>query len=117
MHSDAEGNSLDVVIGLSFADVRGLVAWEESSERNEWLEVGAGLTEGSPTALSIESLDGRLWASRAQVPVTVPRWLSGVIVWLGLFPPALLLNLVLDPYLAGWPTWLRTLFATLVLVP
>lgn len=122
VHSSPTDESFEVVIGLSFTDVRSLLAWEQSTERAECLRVGASLTEGPPTALSIESLfiesmDGRLWASNAPSPTTIPRWLSALVVWIGLFPPALLLNLVLDPFLTDWPAPLRTLVATLILVP
>ena len=117
VHSSPTDEFLEVVIGLSFADVRSFLAWEESTERAECLRTGASLTEGPPTALSIESLDGQLWGSDTPAPTTLPRWVSALVVWIGLFPPALLLNLVLDPLLTGWPAPLRTLLTTLILVP
>jgi antibiotic biosynthesis monooxygenase (ABM) superfamily enzyme len=107
----------EVVIGLSFDTSDDLVRWEKSAERAAALAAGAKVTQGPPTPLSLEALERHAWGDTATAPPSMPRWRTAVIVWLGLFPPAVLMNLLLEPYTGGWPTVLRTLLLTVVLVP
>lgn len=107
----------EVVVGLSFTTSGDLVRWEQSEARAVVLEAAGGLTQGSPTPLTLADMDVRLWADKGP-PASLPsRWRAALIVWLGLFPPAVVVNLLLEPYSHGWPTALRTLVLTVVLVP
>jgi antibiotic biosynthesis monooxygenase (ABM) superfamily enzyme len=114
------GGATEVAVGLSFAGSEDLVRWERSDARAAALEAGGELTEGTPTPLTLEEMDARLWGKpeRAASSVSsVSRWRAAGVVWLGLFPPAVLVNLALEPFTTGWPVVLRTLLLTVVLVP
>ncbi|GAC1381554.1 MAG: hypothetical protein NVSMB48_09830 [Marmoricola sp.] len=113
----SKDGSTEIVIGLSFATSVDLVRWEQSDERASALVAGAELTQGSPTPLSLGAMDAQVWGGRGGEPITMPRWFTAVIVWVGLFPSALLMNLLLEPYTGGWSTVLRTFVLTVVLVP
>ena len=117
VHEVRKDSSTEVIIGLSFATSVDLIRWEQSDERAATLDAGAALTQGSPTPLSIATMDAQVWGDRNSEPTALPRWSTAVIVWVGLFPPALLTNLLLEPYTGDWPTLLRTLVLTIVLVP
>lgn len=110
-------DTVQVVIGLSFADVDTLARWERSDERAARLAEGTQLTEGAPTPLTIQSL-GELWVADPAHPAAgLPRWLSAALVWVALFPPALALNVLVAPLLHEWSVVARTLMTSIVLVP
>lgn len=115
----SDGNSdPEVVLGLSFATGQDLLVWERSDERAACLLAGEPLTKGPARGVSIDSLDGRLWVVQDPGRQTeVSRGISTLIVWLGLFPPAVLLNVLLESFADSWPVGLRTLVMTAVLVP
>jgi antibiotic biosynthesis monooxygenase (ABM) superfamily enzyme len=46
-----------------------------------------------------------------------PRWKTGVIVWLAIYPSITFLNWLAGPKIASWALPLRTLAITAVLVP
>lgn len=112
-HSDPE-----VVLGLSFATGQDLLVWEQSDERAACLLAGEALTKGPARGVSIDSLDGRLWVVQDPGrPMKVSRSISTLIVWLALFPPAVLLNVLMESFADSWPIGLRTLVMTAILVP
>jgi uncharacterized protein len=45
-----------------------------------------------------------------------PRWLLALLVWLGLYPPAVLVNGYLSWMFASWPVALSTFVTTAALV-
>jgi antibiotic biosynthesis monooxygenase (ABM) superfamily enzyme len=111
------GGATEVAVGLSFASSEELVRWERSDARAAALEAGAEVTEGTPTPLTLEEMDARLWGGPERAASATSRWRAAGVVWLGLFPPAVLVNLALEPFTTGWPMVLRTLLLTVVLVP
>jgi uncharacterized protein len=50
-------------------------------------------------------------------PTPVPRYKLAVIIWLAIYPALTLTLVVLGPLIAEWPVFLRTLVATVILVP
>jgi antibiotic biosynthesis monooxygenase (ABM) superfamily enzyme len=47
----------------------------------------------------------------------VPRYKLAVIIWLAIYPSLTLTLTLLSPLIADWPVFLRTLVATVILVP
>lgn len=113
---DAEPGSSEVVIGLTFATSEDLIRWERSAERAAMLGDGLALTRGDPVPVTLDVLHGAPGGSAPHAPRQSAA-LTALLVWIGLFPPALALNVVLEPHTGAWPVWLRTLALTLVLVP
>jgi len=115
---NAEGEGAEIVTGLSFATGQDLITWEQSNERAACLEAGGMLTAGPPRAVSIGSPSGRLWvAGGPREPLQLSRGMSTFLIWLGLFPPAVLLNLVMETFADSWHIGARTFVMTAVLVP
>ncbi len=110
------GDRTAVRIGVTFASAEDLVRWERSAERTRRLTEVDAITEGPPIALSVDDLGRWGLAPRPQAPAP-SRLRSAVLIWIALFPPALLTNALLMPGLADWPVAARTLLLTLVLVP
>jgi antibiotic biosynthesis monooxygenase (ABM) superfamily enzyme len=54
---------------------------------------------------------------QAERSLPVPRYKFAVIVWLAIYPALTLTLTLLGPLIAEWPVFLRTLVATLILVP
>jgi hypothetical protein len=110
------GHRTVVRIGVTFASAEDLVLWERSAERTRRLAEVDAITEGPPVALSVDDLGRWGLAPRPQAPAP-SRTRSAVLIWVALFPPALLMNALVMPGLAGWPVLARTVLLTLVLVP
>jgi antibiotic biosynthesis monooxygenase (ABM) superfamily enzyme len=103
-----------VAIGVRFATAADLAAWETSSEREQALRAGESITQGTPEPVPLEVLTGTIWGT---VPPRKTRTRAVATIWAALFPPALLLNLVLDHGANAWHVMVRTLLSTLLLVP
>ncbi|WP_375000875.1 hypothetical protein [Aeromicrobium sp. CTD01-1L150] len=94
----------EVQVSLTFASMQEAAVWESSERRRSLMAEGAELTDGTSTvSLALAQPPGKLR--------------TAVVVWLGLFPFALLLNAVGGVALDGLPLLVRTLVTTLVLVP
>jgi uncharacterized protein len=50
-------------------------------------------------------------------PAPAPRYKLAVIIWLAIYPALTLTLVLLGPLIAEWPVFLRTLVATVILVP
>ncbi|GAA1978206.1 antibiotic biosynthesis monooxygenase [Microbacterium pumilum] len=124
-----------------FRDIPTLEAWEQSPQREWWLESGRTFADevrverrtgiegwfDAPFATDVESRDagGAFPASTATGPIQQPipaaprRWKQAVAIWLGFFPTNLLASWLLGfiPGFAELPLVLRVLFATLALTP
>ncbi|ASR35686.1 hypothetical protein BAY61_12510 [Prauserella marina] len=105
----AAGGDSTVHIGLSFAGAEHLLRWERSETRASRLAEGEALTEGTPAPLPLTRGGGTGGAPS--------RLRSAILIWVALFPPAVLINAVVIPHLDAWPGIARTLLLTLVLVP
>ena len=110
LESDVRQRSFEgavhVTVSLTFATAAAASAWESSRQRKELLEQGDVLADGVTVAVPVPP----------DLPQQ-PRWRTALVVWAGLFPFALVLNIVAGPLLAGMPVLARTLLTTAVLVP
>ena len=124
-----------------FRDIPTLEAWEQSAQREWWLESGRTFADevrverrtgiegwfDAPFATHVESrrAGSAQPASTATgpiqqpIPAAPPRWKQAVTIWLGFFPTNLLASWLLGfvPGFAELPLALRVLFATLALTP
>ncbi len=114
-----------------FTDIATLEAWEQSSQRNWWLDSGRAFAKEVRTErrTGIEGwFDAPLGAMLndpatgpiAQViPPAPPRWKQAVSIWLGFFPVNLLFSWLFG-FIPGFdvlPLPLRVLISTLILTP
>jgi uncharacterized protein len=98
--------AVELTVAVTFDSARAAAAWESSPERAGLVARGEVLTEGEPTAAAL------LLPGSGQ-----PRWRTSLVVWAGLFPFALALNVLAADPLAALPVVARTVLSTLVLVP
>jgi antibiotic biosynthesis monooxygenase (ABM) superfamily enzyme len=98
--------SLELTVSLTFTSAATAHAWEASPVRADLVARGDALSEGDATTV--------LLFPAGPAP---PRWRTALIVWAGLFPFALALNVLAEAPMAGLPVVLRTVLTTAVLVP
>lgn len=98
--------SVELTVAITFDSAAAAHAWESSRERADLIARGDSLTDGDPTAALL-------------LPAAPPqsRWRTALVVWAGLFPFALALNVLADAPLAAVPVVPRTVLTTVVLVP
>ncbi|OJV93326.1 MULTISPECIES: hypothetical protein [unclassified Microbacterium] len=101
------------IVGVRFRSAMNLLAWEKSEQRHRRLEEGSPLTAGRPVAISLQELEAGLAGEPGRI---VPKWRTALMVWLALFPLALLSGAVLLPWLAALPWPLPTAISTLATV-
>jgi antibiotic biosynthesis monooxygenase (ABM) superfamily enzyme len=124
-----------------FSDMTTLDAWEQSPQREWWLDSGRAFAkevrverrtgiEGwfdAPFATHVETrhagdpTDAAPPTGPVQqpIPAAPPRWKQAVTIWLGFFPTNLLASWLLGfvPGFTGWPLIARVLLATVLLTP
>lgn len=98
--------SVELTVAVTFDSAAAASAWENSPERAALVVEAEALTEGEPTAAAL------LLPGQGQ-----SRLRTAVIVWAGLFPFALALNVLAATPLASLHVVPRTLLSTLLLVP
>ncbi|SFO55134.1 Antibiotic biosynthesis monooxygenase (ABM) superfamily enzyme [Pseudonocardia ammonioxydans] len=99
-----------VHVGVTFASAEDLLRWERSPARKHLLDEVAALAEGEPRTFSVDGL--HQWTPRGPSKLR-----TTLLIWIALFPIALLMNLLVMPLLEEWPVAARTLLLTAVLVP
>lgn len=114
------GGRGELVLGITFSSPETLVTWHVSPGRVQQLAAVAELTEGAAQPLSVDDLIPEEWILAPSGPPTSPRqprWVPALIVWLALYPCALLIGWLLGPVVESWPLPLRTLLTSALLVP
>ncbi|WP_224404043.1 hypothetical protein [Pseudonocardia sp. ICBG1034] len=104
------GEEVTVRIGVTFASAEDLLRWERCAARHGLLAEVDELTEDRPRTFSVDEL--ARWAPRGP-----SRLRMTLLIWIALFPIALVMNHLVMPLLDEWPVLLRTLLLTGVLVP
>jgi antibiotic biosynthesis monooxygenase (ABM) superfamily enzyme len=131
-----EGSDLWYML-YRFRDIPTLEAWEQSSQRQLWLESGRAFAsevrverrtgiEGwfdAPFAIDVESRKGADAPPTGPIQQPIPsapaRWKQAVTIWLGFFPTNLLASWLLGfvPGFTEWPLAARVLLTTVLLTP
>jgi antibiotic biosynthesis monooxygenase (ABM) superfamily enzyme len=107
----------DLVIAFSFDTASHLSAWETSEERRDWLARSAELAEGDLRTHVASGFEGLFAPAVHATTSPPPRWKTGVVIGIALFPMSLLLNWLLMPHLSAWPVVLRVALSVIVIVP
>lgn len=114
-----------------FTDISTLEAWEESPQRNWWLDSGrafakevrterrTGIEGWFDAPLGLALADPATGPIQQIIPPAPPRWKQAVSIWLGFFPMNLLFSWLFGfiPGFETFPLPLRVLISTLVLTP
>ncbi|MGW5668024.1 antibiotic biosynthesis monooxygenase [Micromonospora sp. NPDC003776] len=112
-----------------FADAETLRRWEESPQRNWWLDSAQGIVEHTRverrTGIEgwfdppVDHVVEKFVAGHAEpaAPAAPPRWKQAVTIWLAFFPLSLTATLLTARFIADVPLALRTLLMTLCLTP
>jgi antibiotic biosynthesis monooxygenase (ABM) superfamily enzyme len=81
--------------------------WEEVATRGGWMD----RAESFAYPIQVQRITGlRTWfEKRAQPPSPPPKWKMALVTLTAVFPPVLLFNVAVIPYLLGFPVVLRTL--------
>jgi antibiotic biosynthesis monooxygenase (ABM) superfamily enzyme len=107
----------DLIIAFSFATAADLSVWENSPERQRLLTESAPLATGSLRAHDYSGFEDLFSPSVHARTSPPPRWKTGVIIALALFPMSLLLNWLVMPHLSSWNVVLRVALSVIVIVP
>lgn len=90
-----------------FADPASLARWETSPERAAWLRRAEDLVRET----GVERVSGlETWFSLpGRTMPAPPRWKMALVTLLAIVPLVVLMNLLVLPFLTGWPLLARTL--------
>jgi antibiotic biosynthesis monooxygenase (ABM) superfamily enzyme len=86
----------------TFVDEKERDAFYASPMFKTWEEKARTLTEGEPVYRQLHGLEA--WFRSPNPP---PRWKMAVATFLGVFPVAMILNLMIGPAIKSWPFILR----------
>ncbi len=104
-----------------FADAKSLKAWDESDDRQWWIDSAAELVETTKVEhrTGIEGWFEPQGENAVTIPETVvpPRWKQAVSIFLPFFPLSLLSTFLLMPHLESWPPVLAVLLNICILTP
>ncbi|MEI6362682.1 MAG: hypothetical protein WCP95_11155 [Actinomycetes bacterium] len=107
----------DLVIAFSFATAAHLSAWERSAERAEWIARSQPLSTGTLTTHAVSGFEGLFAPSVHATTSPPPRWKTGIVIALALFPMSLLLNWLVIPHVASWHVVVRVAVSVAIIVP
>lgn len=106
----------DLVMVFSFDTAEHLSAWEGSADRAEWLKRSEPLAQSTRTH-SLTGFEDLFAPSVHATTSPPPKWKTGVVIALALFPMSLLLNWLVMPHLTSWHVVLRVLVSVVIIVP
>jgi uncharacterized protein len=101
---------------LAFENPDSLHAWQNSSERLQWLTEASAYIEGQAMVREVSGLAHWFQTSTNPTQAPPPRWKVAVVTWLGIFPTVYLLFLLLSDVLAPWPLLPRIMVITVLVV-
>lgn len=85
-----------------FASRDALMQFRTSPEYLEWNELAVDLTEGNARIEELTGLES--WFTLPGAPLrALPKWKMAIATFLGVFPVAMILNLILGPAIRPWP--------------
>jgi antibiotic biosynthesis monooxygenase (ABM) superfamily enzyme len=105
----------DLVIAVSWENSDAVHFWERSPERDAWLARADPLLSEPARPQTVSGFES-IFAPTSSASA-VPRWKTATVIALAIYPASLLLGLVLAPHLTEWPSALRQLATTAILVP
>lgn len=112
----AVGEPLLYHVVFAFDNEAHLAAWQQSPERQHWLQQVAPHTLGDQEMRRVSGLDYWFAPAGSTTRKPPPKWKVAVVTWLGIFPTVLALFLTVAPLLASWPLVPRILVITALVV-
>lgn len=91
--------------------------WLRSDERKAWLEKLRGIDICREQIISLGGMERWFTLPDQGATRMPPRYKTAALVFLGLYPVVLILNLCLSPALKGLPAPLQVLFSLMISVP
>lgn len=112
----------DMVLVFSFATADELAAWETSEVRREWLARGNAISEGPQHLSALTGFESIFSPSVGATKSPPPRWKTGTVIAMALFPLSLLLNLLVMPFVPATGTFvidvlIRVTVSVAIIVP
>lgn len=111
----AEGREQYIAI-TQFDSAANLEVWMESSERETWLSKLESINVCQEDVMSLAGVERWFTLPGTAQRKMPPRYKTAALVFLGLYPLVLLLDVVLGPLLSGLPAPLRTFISLVVSV-
>lgn len=105
-----------VLIGVTFATSRDLERWEGSHLRSKHLAEGDPISAGPPLPVAADVIPSREVGVPSPRAAAQSRSTLALLVWAGLFPLALVVNVFVAPLLDSWNVVLSTLVTSLAMV-
>jgi antibiotic biosynthesis monooxygenase (ABM) superfamily enzyme len=110
-----EGRSEYVAV-VQFDCAANLERWMISPERAHWLEALEDITLDAEEVSSLTGMERWFTLPDRSVSQAPPKWKSGLLVLLGLYPLVLLITPLMQRVAGEWPGPLRVLFSLTVSV-
>lgn len=112
----------ELVLVFSFDNAEHLAAWESSTERQEWLERARPLVATARYGHELTGFESIFSPSVGVTKSPPPRWKTGTVIAIALFPLSLLLNLLLIPFVPVPGIWgvdalIRVTITVAIIVP
>lgn len=110
------GGGRQFLLLFSFAGEADLQAWERSETRRWWLARATDLVEKAPHVQALTGLEAWFSLSGEPGPPAPARYKMAAVVEFAIFPLLAVLTFALTPLLASFPTLLRLLITSIVMV-
>ena len=107
----------EYVVIFKFDHVSNLRLWEDSEERNRWLERIEPLVEGEARRQVVTGLETWFTLPGQRTLTPPPRHKMAIVTWLAVYPLITAIFLFGRPLLLELPLALRTLLITALMVP
>lgn len=90
-------------------------AWQNSPERQRWVDASRDLIVGEPRVQMATGLE--YWFADPSCAGEPPKvWKQALLVWLGLYPTVLVVGYTVGVLIAGWPLPARSVVTTAISV-
>ena len=105
----------ELVLVFSFDTAEHLAVWENSDERRQWLERARPLVASARYGHELTGFESIFSPSVGVTKSPPPRWKTGTVIALALFPLSLLLNYLVMPFVPSTGTWATDVFVRVVI--
>lgn len=112
----------ELVLVFSFDTAEHLAVWENSAERQQWLERARPLVATARYGHELTGFESIFSPSVGVTKSPPPRWKTGSVIAIALFPLSLLLNYLVMPFVPTTGAWgldvlIRVTITVAIIVP
>ncbi len=111
----SEGKGSEYVLIFKFNSYENLLVWEESDERQHWVNMRRSMTVGEPRIKRYTGWDYWFALPDAAI-IPPPKYKMAIITFISLYPLALLVPMALNPFIGQLETFLFTLFNSAIII-